>query len=229
MKLTNRSVATGIAALFAAGSLGVLVGHVVPTGGAVPLATETEGATTAAAAPVANPWAPFSFDGAYEVEHYNSLRGTVRSATVALLGTVTDVAPGPATEDSDGRETLRYRSVLVEVAVAQVLSGAVADGTDTVRVEFGPYAEEDLARYRNLVGQRSVFLLRLKGSGMAEQQVAPDDETLARNVYRLVNSTGLLDESDGVVEVPLADRNEIVDDLAGDSFDATVARVDRAG
>lgn len=226
MKKTIRSI-TGTAVLaVAAGVLGVAAGQAL----AGPQHVERSHANAPQHQAV-NPWSQLSYEGAYEVENYEALRGTVRSATVSVLGTVTSVRPGEVIVDSDGDEEMRYQSVIGSVDVDDVLSGAVADGTESVSVEFGPFAEEDLdsTNFTDLIGQQSIYFLRLKGSGVDSEGIAPDSEVLERNVYRVINSTGLLDNAGGVVEAPLAEGDGFVADLEGEPFDQTVTKIDAQG
>lgn len=226
MNKSFRSAATTVTIAAAAAVLGTAAG---PALVGQPQAAAPNDSTPALAA--ANPWSKFSYEGAFEVEKYDGLRGTVRSATVSVLGTVTDVRPGEVLVDSDGKEEMRYQSVVVNVAVDAVLSGTVTDGTSSVDVEFGPFAEEDLAStsFDDLIGQQSIFLLRLKGSSVESEGIIADPSQMKRNMYRVVNSTGLLDDVGGVVEAPLADGYGFVADLEGQPFDETVAKVDDAG
>ena len=226
MNMSFRSTATTVTITAAAAVLGTVAGQALV---GQPHAAAPKDSTFAVAA--ANPWSKFSYEGAYEVEKYDGLRGTVRSANVSVLGTVTDAQPGDVLVDSDGKEEMRYRSVVVSIAVDRVLSGTVTDGTSSVSVEFGPFAEEDLAStsFDDLIGQQSVFLPRLKGSRVDGEGIAADPSQMRRNVYRVVNSTGLLDDVGGVVEAPLADGHGFVADLEGQPFDQTVTKVDAAG
>lgn len=221
-----RSAATTVAIAAAAAVLGTAAGQALV---GQPHAAAPTGSTSGQVA--ASPWTKFSYEGAFEVERYDQLGVTVRSATVSVLGTVTDVQAGDVLIDSDGKEEMRYQSVVVNVAVDEVLSGAVTDGTSSVDVEFGPFAEEDLASmsFDDLIGQQSIYLLRLKGSGVDSQGITPDPALMKRNMYRVVNSTGLLDEVGGVVEAPLADGDGFVATLEGQPFDQTVSKVDDAG
>lgn len=221
-----RSAATTVAIAAAAAVLGTAAGQALV---GQPHAAAPTGSTSGQVAP--SPWTKFSYEGAFEVERYDQLGVTVRSATVSVLGTVTDVQAGDVLVDSDGKEEMRYQSVVVNVAVNEVLSGAVTDGTSSVHVEFGPFAEEDLASmsFDDLIGQQSIYLLRLKGSSVDSQGITADPALMKRNMYRVVNSTGLLDDVGGVVEAPLAEGDGFVAALEGQPFDQTVSKVDDAG
>lgn len=221
-----RSAATTVTIAAAAAVLGTAAGQAIVEN---PHATTPTDSTSGQV--VATPWSKFSYEGAFEIERYAGLGSTVRSATVSALGTVTDVQPGDVLVDSDGKEEMRYQSVVVSVAVDEVLSGAVSDGGNSLDVEFGPFAEEDVATmsFDDLIGQQSIFLLRLKGSGVDSQGITAVPAQMKRNMYRVVNSTGLLDDVAGLIQAPLADGKGFVGDLEGLPFDETVARVDAAG
>lgn len=228
MRQKIRTTVTTVAIIAAAGLLGTSAGQALAGQSAGPRDAPVEGVISSGAD---NPWSQLRYEGSYEVETYDGLGGTVRSASVSVLGTVSDVRPGEVLIDSDGTEEMRYQSVVVSVSVDEVLSGAIGADSASIDVEFGPYAEEDLAEnnFDELVGQQSIYLLRLKGEGVPREGIAENPELMQRSVYRVVNSTGLLDDADGSVEAPLAEEEGFVADLEGEPFEEVVEEVDAQG
>lgn len=177
---------------------------------------------------VASPRAPIPMpqdtSGAIrEVEHYKTIEEAAQAADVSVLGTIISVQPGKSFADSEGTELVRDQFLVLNVAVDKVLTGEVNDGTALVRVEFGPFPARELetSRYEELVGRKSIYLLRLKGGGAPGVMLA-DPRELARNAYRLVTSQCRFDRaSDGTVRAPWSGYP-----LDGLRFDDLVARID---
>lgn len=216
----TRSAAATLGTVIAAGLLGTLA--------AGALAGNIDESTPAAPT---NPWSVLSFAAGYEVESYAQLEGATRSATVSVLGTVTDVALGRQFVETDGREEMRSQMVTLVVSVDQVLTGQVKDGSQTVQVEFGPFdqGDLDLAKFEALIGEQSVYLLRQKGTGIPGR-TGVDKQEVARNVYRVINSQGLLDEdTEGTVDAPVAEGAGFGQELEGMTFSKLVDEIDKLG
>lgn len=181
--------------------------------------------------PISDPWSSLSMEG-LEVESFDGLAPMARSADVAAVAKVVEVQRGRDIMDSDGEEVDRVQFLTVTLAVEEVLQGAVVDGADTLRLEFGPFDPAYLSTntsFDKLVDSRGLFFLRLKGAGSPEGPGRVPEE-LARKVYRVVNSSGLLTDNQGGVGVPLAHEDApLAKELTGRRFADAVSEVKRAG
>lgn len=188
--------------------------------------------TNAVEQTVSDPWSSLAIDG-LEVETFDDLAPMARSANVAAVAKVLDVQGGRDIVDTDGKEVDRVQFLTVTLAVEEVLQGAVVDGAETLRLEFGPFDPAYLASRDNgfdkLVGSRGLFLLRLKGAGSPEG-LGRSPEELARKVYRVVTSNGLFTDSNGRVGMPLTHADDpLAKKHTGRPFADVVSEVKQAG
>lgn len=174
-----------------------------------------------------SPWSVHRVQG-WEVESYDSLDGLVGGADLVAVGTVTDVGPGPRWVESEGGETMVSEISAYTVELTEVLSGRpVGAVPGEITVEFGPDEPSTAARRRSLVGESALFVLRRKGAAIpAIGRLDPVPTEFDREVYRVVNSTGLIDDADGVALLPLGDPHQPwAEDLASASYAEALALV----
>lgn len=199
--------------------------------------------------PTGSFWEQLSFGGGtVEVEYYSSLQDAVRSADLVVKGTVTSVRFGRTWGNADALES-QVSSVLMDVAVAEVLQGNLPGANRVVTVErqVFAYRPDDLkAMIRNdgiMVGDRlaalpsdeALFVLRARSD--ANTEIVAAAQPVSGTTYRLVNSQGLITEhDDGNARLPLSKvhvhespedkvrEDYFHDSVSGATFDDVVAR-----
>jgi hypothetical protein len=173
------------------------------------------------------PWAIHYING-WEVESYNSLARLVDSADLVALGTVMAVKPGPTWVESEGDETTTSEITAYTVELTDVLSGKpVGSTTGQITLELGPNSPDAVEGRTAVVGESSLFILRRKGAPIPSiERLEPMKDELAREVYRVVNSTGVIDDVDGAADLPLGDPDQAwAEDLERGSFADAVSQV----
>ena len=178
-----------------------------------------------------SPWAVHRIDG-WEIESYDSLARLVDAADLVALGTVVDVRPGPRWVESEGDETVTSKITAYTVELTEVLSGEpVGETADRITLEFGPATRElgpDAVESRAaVVGESSLFILRRKGAPIPSiGRREPMKQDFAREVYRVVNSIGVIDDADGAAHLPLGEPGQPwAESLERGSYADAVARV----
>jgi hypothetical protein len=181
--------------------------------------------------PAIEAWAGFARPSADEVEHYDSLNEITDGAGLVIDGTVEDVDEGRifGLEDLGGGGAVRY--VLLHVRVDDVLAGTGAGEEDILKLELGPVEMEVpvLEAYGDLVGDRAIFFLRLKGEGIPELGIGPDPEERGLGFYRLVSTQGLFLNDQGAVALPMWVDEGFPSEYEGMPFGQALNQVETAG
>ncbi|GAA4760000.1 hypothetical protein GCM10023350_52730 [Nocardioides endophyticus] len=156
-----------------------------------------------------SPWAVHYING-WEVESYGSLASLVRSADLVALGTVVAVKPGPTWVESEGDETMTSEITAYTVELTDVLSGKPVGSTPgRITLEFGPNSPDAVEGRTAVVGESSLFILRRKGAPIPSiGRLEPMKQDFAREVYRVVNSMGVIADVDGAAALPLGDPDQ---------------------
>lgn len=142
--------------------------------------------------------------GDLEVEHYRSLDAMVQNANVVVVGTATSARFSPVIRPQQGSES--WRMLQVTVHAGRVLAGKIADGSEEVVIEFGPYfghKRRPASIWRPLLGTHALIVLRQKGAPINLDPLNPNE--LARNVYRIVCSQGFFQDVDGLTVLPMTE------------------------
>lgn len=159
--------------------------------------------------PESNPWAVHRIDG-WEVEWYDSLAHLVHAADLIALGTVVDVHPGPRWVEAEGGETVTSEISAYTVKLTDVLSGKPVGPIDgEITLEFGPDSPDAVESRAAVVGESSLFILRRKGAPIPSiGRLEPMKQDFPREVYRVVNSVGVIDDVDGAAALPLGEPDQ---------------------
>lgn len=156
-----------------------------------------------------SPWGIHQITG-WEVESYGSLRGQTASADLVAVGTVVDAKPGRIWVESEGQETMTSEMTEYTVELREILAGKpVGPSSDQITLEFGPSAPTSAGERNAMLGTTSLFILRRKGASIpAIGRLSTMKDEYAREVYRVVNSTGLIDEVGGEAVLPLGQTDQ---------------------
>lgn len=181
-----------------------------------------------AEAPALAAWRSLDLAGADEVESYTSLADMTAAADLVAVATVGSVAPGRVVGEKG--DPLRFVTVILRIDRALSSDGAAPT---SVPVEFGPFGgiDADETWLNELVGDRGLFFLRLKGAGVPELGIPPDPAEQSLGYYRVVNSGGLFVHDRGTAEAVLYQpelegaTTSFVTALDGSSFEALVSTV----
>lgn len=174
-----------------------------------------------------NPWAIHQITG-WEVEWYDSLPSLTDSADLVAVGTVTDARPGRTWVESEGDETMTSEMTVYTVELGEILGGKpVGPTSGEITLEFGPNTPSAVEERTAVVGETSLFILRRKGAPIPSiERLEPMKDEFAREVYRVVNSAGLIDEVNGAAELPLGEADQAWSaELERGSFADVVERV----
>jgi hypothetical protein len=231
--LTPIRLATAAVALMLLTACGTVTGENIRSVGlSAPSSVATDGPALDTGAGVgtekeSNPWAIHYING-WEVESYDSLARLLDSADLVAVGTVIGVKPGPTWVESEGDETMTSEITAYTVELTDVLTGKpVGSRAGQITLEFGPNSPDAVEGRTAVVGESSLFILRRKGSPIPSiGRVGPMKDELAREVYRVVNSTGVIDDVDGAAALPLGDPDQAwAEDLERGSFADAVEQV----